>query len=53
MNLALEKVEGVTAGGKGRVDIRGEAGEVARIAAGKLEVLLVVSGFDVDRGAEA
>ena len=71
MNLALEKGERVTTGGKDR----GEAGEVTGVvanaltmdglgksygtfggwgmAAGKVEVLLVVGGFDVDGGAEA
>ena len=75
MNLALEKGERVTTGGKGRSEIGGEAGEVTGVvadapttdglgkrygtfsewgmAAGKVVVLLVVSGFDVDRGAEA
>ena len=75
MNLALEKGERVTTGGKGRGEIRDEAGKVTgvvanapttdslgeryrtfsglRMAAGKVEVLLVVGGFDMDRGAEA
>ena len=75
MNLALEKGERVTTGGKGRSEIGGEAGEVNGVAAdapttdglgkrygtfsgwwlaaGKVEVLLVVGGFDVDGGAEA
>ena len=74
MNLALEKGERVTTGGKGRVEIGGEAGEVTVVEAdaptmdglekrygtfsgwgmpvGKVEVLLVVGGFDVDRGVE-
>ena len=74
MNLALEKGERVTMGGKGRGEIGGKAGEVTRVvadtpttdglekrygmfsgwrmAAGKVEVLLVVGGFDVDRDAE-
>jgi len=74
MNLALEKGERVTTGGKGRGEIGGEAGEVTGVvadapttdglgkrygtfsgwgmAAGKVEVLLVVGGFDVDGGAE-
>ena len=74
MNLALEKRERVTTGGKGRGKIGGEDGEVTGvvadapttddlekrygtfsgwgIAAGKVEVLLVVGGFDVDGGAE-
>ena len=74
MNMALEKGERVTMGGKGRGEIGGEAGEVTGvvaeasttdglgkrygtfsgwgIAAGKVEVLLVVGGFDVDGGAE-
>ena len=75
MNLALEKGERVTTGGKGRGEIGGEAGEVTGVvadapttdglgkrygtfsgwgmAAGKVEVLLVVGEFDVDGGAEA
>jgi hypothetical protein len=75
VNLALEKGERVTTGGKGRGEIRGEAGEVIGLvaeapttdrlgkrygvfsgwgmAARKEEVLLVVSGFDVVRSAEA
>ena len=75
MNLALEKGERVTTGGKGKGEIRGEAGEVSgvvengpstdglrkkyrafggrRMAAEKVEVLLVVHRFDVDRSAEA
>ena len=70
MNLALEKGERVTPGGKGR----GETGEVTGVVAnvhtmdslgirygkfsgwgmtaGKVEVLLVVSGFEVDRGVK-
>ena len=31
MNLALEKEERVTMGGKGRAEIRGEAGEVTGV----------------------
>ena len=75
MNLGLEKGERVTTEGKGRGEIRSEAGEVSGVVAdvsttnslgkrygaiggwgmvtGKVEVLLVVSGFDVDRNAEA
>ena len=74
MNLALEKGQRVTTGGKGRGEIGGEAGEVTGVVpdspttdglvkrygtfigwgmtAGKVEVLLVVGGFDVDGGAE-
>ena len=74
MNLALEKGERVTTGGKGRGEIGGEAGEVTGavadmsttdglgkrygtfsgwgMAAGKVEVLLVVGGFEVDGDAE-
>jgi hypothetical protein len=74
MNLALEKGERVTMGGKGRDEIGSEAGEVTGVvadaptmdglgkrygmfsgwgmAAGKVEVLLVVGEFDVDGGAE-
>ena len=33
MNLALEKGERVTMGGKGRGEIRGEAGKVTRMVA--------------------
>ena len=75
MNLAFEKGERVTTGGKCRGEIGGEAGEVTGMvadapttdglekrygtfsgwgmAAGKVEILLVVGGFDVDGGAEA
>ena len=75
MNLALEKGERVTTGGKSRGEVGGEAGEVTGgvanvpttdglgeryrmfsgwgMAAGKVEVLLVVGGFDMDGGAEA
>ena len=74
MNLALEKGERVTTGGKGRGKNGGEAGEVTGMiadaptmdglgkrygtfsgwgmAAGKVAVLLVVGGFDVDGCAE-
>ena len=69
MNLALEKGERVTMGGKGRGETGGETEEVTGvvanaptdglgkrygtfngwgIAAGKLEVLLVVDGFDAE-----
>ena len=62
-------------GSKGRIEIKGEAGEVSGVVenapttddlgkryrvfggwgmvAGKVEVLLVVSRFDVDRGADS
>ena len=68
MNLTVEKRERVTTGGKGRGVIGGEAGEATGVVAdapttdglgkrygtfsGKVEVLLVVGGFDVDGGAE-
>ena len=67
MNLVLEKKERVTMGGKSRGEIRGETGRVSqmvtdgpttyslgkRYGVGKVEVLLVVGGLDVDRGVEA
>ena len=74
MNLALEKGERLTLGGKSRGEIKGETGEVTGMvanvptmdslgrrygafsgwgmAAGKVEVLLVINGFDVDRHVE-
>ena len=33
MNLTLEKGESITTGGKGRGEIKGEAGEVTRVVA--------------------
>ena len=75
MNLALEKGERVTTGGKSTGEIGGKAGEVTGVvanapttdslgeryrtfngwgmAAGKVEVLLVVGAFDADGGTEA
>ena len=69
MNLTLEKGERVTTGSKDRVRLEVKQGwlqmhllpqmaaekgmERLVEAAGKVEVLLVVGGFDVDGGAEA
>ena len=74
-DLALEKGERITMGGKDRGEIESESEEITGVvanaptmdglgkrfgtfsgkgmAAGKVEVLLVVCGFDVDGGADA